>query len=62
MHRLFAFLLMLFALPLSAQHLAFSKTLNKEFNFTENKGQLADEKGNLLPDIKYYGYANGAYV
>src|SRR6266571_4843306 len=36
--------------------------LNKDFAFTENKGQLADEKGNLLSDISYYGSSGGVNV
>jgi hypothetical protein len=36
--------------------------LNRDFSFTENKGQLADEKGNLLSDISYYGKSNGVAV
>jgi len=29
----------------------------KNWNFVENKGQLADENGNTLPDIKFYGHS-----
>jgi PKD repeat protein len=34
----------------------------KEWAFVENKGQLADEKGRLLPDVLYYGHDGGVYV
>src|SRR5436190_16234305 len=36
--------------------------LSKPFAIEENRGQLADEKGKLLPEIKYYGKANGAWI
>jgi hypothetical protein len=36
--------------------------LHKSFSFEENKGQLADEKGELLPDILYYGKDKGVNV
>jgi len=32
------------------------------FLFEENKGQLRDENGNALSDIKYYGKQGGVYV
>ncbi|MDP1725778.1 MAG: SBBP repeat-containing protein [Bacteroidota bacterium] len=35
---------------------------SKDLFFAENKGQLADEKGNLLPEIKYYGHSSGVYL
>ena len=33
--------------------------LNQPFTFIENKGQLLDEYGNKLSDIKYYGHQGG---
>lgn len=36
--------------------------LNQSFTFEENKGQLADDKGQLLPDILYYGKDKGVSV
>lgn len=45
----------LLASTTKAQDLKFAKILHKEWSFIENKGQLADENGNLLSDIKYYG-------
>jgi hypothetical protein len=38
------------------------KGLNTGFCFTENRGQLADEKGILLQDIFYYGQRNGVNI
>jgi len=40
---------------------------HEDWNFVENKGQLADAAGNLLTDIKYYGHPmvgtqGGVYV
>lgn len=35
---------------------------NTSFSFEENKGQLADEKGDLLPDILYFGRGKGVNV
>jgi len=35
---------------------------NQPFLFEENKGQLRDENGNALSDIKYYGKQEGVYV
>jgi hypothetical protein len=35
---------------------------NKDWNFIENKGQLSDGKGNLVPGIKYFGHNGGAYL
>lgn len=32
---------------------------NTQWSFEENKGQLADENGNVLKDIKYYGKDKG---
>jgi hypothetical protein len=32
---------------------------HKDWSFVENKGQLKDEMGNLLPDIQYYGHHGG---
>src|ERR1017187_5890534 len=32
------------------------------FLFEENKGQLTDQEGQKLPDIKYYGKQGGVYV
>jgi gliding motility-associated-like protein len=32
---------------------------HKDWNFVENKGQLADQEGNILSDIKYYGHQGG---
>jgi len=37
-------------------------TNKTDWNFVENKGQLADLQGNLLSDIKYYGHNGGANV
>ncbi len=34
----------------------------RDFSFTPNRGQLADEKGNLLPDILYFGHSIGTDV
>lgn len=34
----------------------------KGWSFEENKGQLADEQGKLLPEIKYYGKDHGIIV
>src|ERR1035441_9638174 len=31
----------------------------KDWNFVENKGQLSDGNGNLLPEIKFYGHQGG---
>ena len=35
---------------------------HKGWSFVENKGQLADEKGRLLTDIKYYGHQSGTNI
>ncbi len=35
---------------------------SQPFLFEENKGQLLDESGNVLSDIKYYGKQGGVYV
>ena len=35
---------------------------HKDWGFIENKGQLADENGKPLPDIKYYGRQGGVAV
>ncbi len=35
---------------------------SQPFLFEENKGQLMDESGNALSDIKYYGKQGGVYV
>jgi len=32
---------------------------HKDWSFVENKGQLADDKGQLQPEIKYYGRQGG---
>lgn len=45
-----------------AQDLQFAKTLHRDWSFIENKGQLADENGKLLPDIKYYGRDKGVNI
>jgi hypothetical protein len=37
-------------------------TQNKELLFEENKGQLKDQNGQLLPNIKYYGHQGGMYL
>ena len=44
-------------------NLQYQKYLGKsQIAFTENQGQLADEKGNLLNDIKFYGNGKGVSV
>lgn len=42
----------------------FVKNFNVQqpFSFEENKGQLADEKGNVLKDILYYGWDNSSGI
>jgi len=35
---------------------------NKDWNFVENKGQLADQNRNLQSEIKYYGHQGGVYL
>src|ERR1700679_1435449 len=35
---------------------------HNDWNFVENKGQLVDENGNDLPEIKYYGHQGGIYL
>src|ERR1039458_8787642 len=35
---------------------------HKDWSFVENKGQLTDEKGNQLSDIKYYSHDGGAHL
>jgi PKD repeat protein len=35
---------------------------HKYWSFVENKGQLGDDQGNLLPGIKYYGHQGGVYL
>jgi len=58
------FLSLFFSAHLCAQKLAYQTTMQKSkpFLFMENKGQLADEKGNVLSDIKYYAKSNGVNI
>ena len=61
---LFAFIIFSYIQHLPAQNMAYQTTLQKSrpFLFMENKGQLADENGQALPDIKYYGHQGGVNV
>src|ERR1039458_3774484 len=34
----------------------------KGWSFVENKGQLADDKGQLLTDVKYYSHDGGPQI
>lgn len=45
-----------------AQDLKFLKKINQQWSFIENKGQLADETGKPLSDIKYYGKDNDVNI
>jgi len=36
--------------------------INHTSLFVENRGQLKDENGNLLPDIKYYSHDGGTHI
>jgi hypothetical protein len=51
----------LYWLPLHSQNLLKQTTLQKSqpFLFIENKGQLADETGTVLKEIKYFGHHGG---
>src|SRR5438552_13303770 len=35
---------------------------HKDWSFVENKGQLADENGNLITDVKYYSHEGSVQV
>ncbi len=35
---------------------------NKDWSFVQNKGQLTDEEGNLINDVKYYSHEGGAHL
>src|SRR5579872_3090885 len=50
--------------PQSAPGCSVLKNLlnGKDWVFRENKGQLKDEEGKLLDDIKYYGNQGGVYI
>jgi hypothetical protein len=58
---LLLFLILFPVIGTNAQKLAFQTTMcqSKPFVFMENKGQIADEKGNVIKDISYYSN-NGA--
>ncbi len=57
------FLLFCFSVNAFAQQRQQAKTFGKQaWSLEENKGQLADENGNVLTDIKFYGRDNGVSV
>jgi len=35
---------------------------HNDWSFVENKGQLADDKGNLITDVKFYSHEGGAHI
>ena len=47
-----------------AQQTKVSKNLlgNQEWGYLPNKGQLTDQQGNVLSDIKYYGHQGSVYM
>lgn len=48
---------------LAANRVSVHQVMNKgSWGFLPNKGQLADENGQLLPDIKYYGRQGGVSI
>ncbi len=59
---LFLFLAVLFTTIKTQAQTAKNFATKQPFLFEENKGQLRNESGNVLSDIKYYGKDGGVYV
>ena len=59
---LILFLAILFASLKTQAQTAKNFATKQPFLFEENKGQLMDQSGNALSDVKYYGKDGGVYV
>jgi len=60
---IFAFIAFAWNIAHAAKPVTAKNFINhSDWNFVENKGQLADENGNILKDIKYYGHQGGVNI